>query len=138
MSDRAGIGAYGPGGSQWTGAGAEAAPAAEGEAQPAWKELIRTEFATRQIKRNADLLKRVKFPLITETYNAEDVLHMMEPLLNGQLTMHDNVRQFEKDFAKYTGAKYVLEKEGNVKDICWKMMCSCTESRSFVLRGGVT
>ena len=126
MSDRAGIGAYGPGGSQWTGAAAEAAPA-EGEAQPAWKELIRTEFATRQIKRNADLLKRVKFPLITETYNAEDVLHMMEPLLNGQLTMHDNVRQFEKDFAKYTGAKYVLlgRRRGERH---LRMMGSCTES----------
>jgi hypothetical protein len=47
---------------QWTETG-EAEAAGDGEAPAPWKELIRTEFATRQIKRNAELLKRVNFPL---------------------------------------------------------------------------
>lgn len=73
-----------------------------------WKFYVKREFESRQLARLDALHYKVQFPLIAETYDADDVVFMMEPMMNGQLTLHDNVRAFEKKFAAYTGAKYAV------------------------------
>lgn len=73
-----------------------------------WKYYVKREFERRQLARLDALHDKIQFPLIAETYNAEDMVFMMESVMNGQLTLHDNVRAFEKKFAAYTGAKYAV------------------------------
>lgn len=41
-----------------------------------WKHYVKREFETRQLARIAALHEKIQFPLISETYNAEDVIFM--------------------------------------------------------------
>ena len=68
---------------------------------PTWKELVLDEI-------NLDNGNGFDYPLIENTYDKQEILRMMEVLTTNRLTMGQNVDLFEKEFAKYVGAKYAI------------------------------
>ncbi len=48
------------------------------------------------------------FPLIDQTFDAEEIVAVMDVVMSSQLTMSERVRTFEKQFAAYVGAPYAV------------------------------
>jgi CDP-6-deoxy-D-xylo-4-hexulose-3-dehydrase len=55
-------------------------------------------------KKNLDY----SYPLLENAFTTEDILKGVEVLLSRQITMSDITREFEHEFAKYTGSPYAL------------------------------
>jgi CDP-6-deoxy-D-xylo-4-hexulose-3-dehydrase len=70
-----------------------------------WKNFVSEEWNRRLAARPQDPMK---FPLIDQTFNAEEIVAVMDVVMSGQLTMAHNVREFEKKFAEYVGAPYAV------------------------------
>lgn len=70
-----------------------------------WKNFVSEEWNRRLASRQIDPMK---FPLIDQTFNAEEIVAVMDVVMSGQLTMAHNVREFEKKFAEYVGAPYAV------------------------------
>lgn len=71
-----------------------------------WKSTIAAEFARRH--RDTDGSKANQFPLIASTIFVEEIISAVDCVLNGQLTMHSHVREFEELFAKKVGAPFAV------------------------------
>lgn len=50
----------------------------------------------------------IKYPLATSTWGTEEVKSAINLLEKNQLTMGEEVREFENEFAKYIGSKYAV------------------------------
>ena len=48
------------------------------------------------------------YPLASSTWNDEEILVATDLLKSGELTMGQNVKEFEEQFAKYVGTKYAV------------------------------
>jgi CDP-4-dehydro-6-deoxyglucose reductase, E1 len=48
------------------------------------------------------------FPLVDSSYDNQEIISCMATLLSGQLTMGEKVRQFEREFAAYCGARHAV------------------------------
>ena len=48
------------------------------------------------------------FPLVDSSYDNKEILNCISALLGGQLTMGPQVKEFEKEFAKFVGSPYAL------------------------------
>ncbi len=70
-----------------------------------WKNFVSEEWNRRIASRPQDPMK---FPLIDQTFNAEEIVAVMDVVMSGQLTMAHNVREFEKVFASHVGAPYAV------------------------------
>ena len=70
-----------------------------------WRELLKNE-----LEKNFFIEEKEEFhhPLIQNTYNEEEILSMVDVFVSDKLTMGKKVEMFEKEFAKYIGAKYAL------------------------------
>ena len=69
-----------------------------------WKQHIQEEWDSRKHTRKQEML----FPLIEQSFDSREIIAAVECLLTGRLTMADRVREFEKTFATYVGAKYAV------------------------------
>ncbi len=49
-----------------------------------------------------------KYPLVSNPFTTQDLMSGIETILNGRITMSQITKRFEKEFAKYIGAKYAL------------------------------
>ena len=52
--------------------------------------------------------KFIKYPLLEDAFDHEDILSGIEVLLSKQLTMSENTYNFEKQFSNFIGTKYAL------------------------------
>lgn len=52
--------------------------------------------------------EKLHFPLVDSSYDNQEIISCMATLLSGQLTMGAKVREFEKNFASYCGARYAV------------------------------
>jgi len=74
-----------------------------------WQEAIAKEWTARHGETlESKYEERFKYPLIARAFSTEEVTAMVSVVLSGQLTMSKHVRQFEEDFAKWTGAPYAV------------------------------
>ena len=48
------------------------------------------------------------FPLVDSSYDNQEIISCMATLLSGQLTMGEKVRQFEREFAAWCGARHAV------------------------------
>ena len=71
-----------------------------------WKVVIADEYARRSGVYAAPV--ETSFPLIASSIFSEEILAAVDSMLNGQLTMANNVRDFERAFAKYVGAPFAV------------------------------
>jgi len=71
-----------------------------------WKAAVSAEYA----RRNQDkvVVSGNDFPLIASTIFEEEILAAVDSVLNGQLTMSSNVREFEELFAQKIGAPFAV------------------------------
>ena len=70
-----------------------------------WKFAVSTEFNRRA---NAETSPTNDFPLISSTIGTEEVLAAVDSVLNGQLSMNNEVREFENMFAQQVGAPFAV------------------------------
>jgi len=49
-----------------------------------------------------------KYPLVSNPFTTQDLMSGIETILNGRITMSQITKRFEREFAKYIGAKYAL------------------------------
>lgn len=70
-----------------------------------WQTVISKEWERRQADRPAGGLA---LPLVEQNFDADEIVAMTEVLLSGQLTMAARVREFEKQFAAFTGSPYAV------------------------------
>ena len=71
-----------------------------------WKVVIADEYARRSgVYATPD---EKSFPLIASSIFSEEILAAVDSMLNGQLTMANNVREFERAFATYVGAPFAV------------------------------
>eukprot|EP01116_Phalansterium_solitarium_P011651 TRINITY_DN273_c0_g1_i6.p1 TRINITY_DN273_c0_g1~~TRINITY_DN273_c0_g1_i6.p1 ORF type:complete len:785 (+),score=320.56 TRINITY_DN273_c0_g1_i6:102-2357(+) len=73
--------------------------------KPEWVAAIEKEYSDRLSKQRPS---QFLFPLIQRTYGMEEVIAMTKVVLSGQLTMSDNVRRFEAEFAAYVNCPYAV------------------------------
>jgi CDP-6-deoxy-D-xylo-4-hexulose-3-dehydrase len=71
-----------------------------------WKVVIADEYARRSGVYAAP--DETSFPLIASSIFSEEILAAVDSMLNGQLTMANNVREFERAFATYVGAPFAV------------------------------
>lgn len=69
-----------------------------------WKRVIVEEWERRSNERKDDRL----FPLIFQGFDSNEIVAAIDSLLDGRLTMGEEVNRFEKSFAEYIGAKYAV------------------------------
>jgi CDP-6-deoxy-D-xylo-4-hexulose-3-dehydrase len=50
----------------------------------------------------------LQFPLVDSSYDNQEIISCMSTLLSGQLTMGEKVRQFEREFAAWCGARHAV------------------------------
>ena len=50
----------------------------------------------------------LQFPLVDSSYDNQEIISCMATLLSGQLTMGEKVRQFEREFAAWCGARHAV------------------------------
>jgi CDP-6-deoxy-D-xylo-4-hexulose-3-dehydrase len=50
----------------------------------------------------------LQFPLVDSSYDNQEIISCMATLLSGQLTMGAKVRQFEREFASWCGARHAV------------------------------
>tara|TARA_B100001996_G_scaffold90045_1_gene66801 strand:- start:1660 stop:2904 length:1245 start_codon:yes stop_codon:yes gene_type:complete len=53
-------------------------------------------------------LSKNKYPLVADPFTSKDMISGIETLLKGRITMSETTKKFEREFAKYIGAKYAL------------------------------
>ena len=71
-----------------------------------WKVVIADEYARRSgVYASPD---ETSFPLIASSIFSEEIIAAVDSMLNGQLTMASNVREFERAFATYVGAPFAV------------------------------
>jgi CDP-6-deoxy-D-xylo-4-hexulose-3-dehydrase len=70
-----------------------------------WKTLVGEEWRKRQA---AKPVNRNYFPLIEQTFDPDEIISVMDVVMSGQLTMSENVKEFERQFASYVGAPYAV------------------------------
>lgn len=74
-----------------------------------WQRPLIEEWRKRLEKENeAATTSTMKFPLIHQAFDENDVLAMTEVIISGRLTMSQNVFKFEQEFAKFVGAPYAI------------------------------
>ena len=71
-----------------------------------WKAVVADEYARRSGVYAAP--DETSFPLIASSIFSEEIIAAVDSMLNGQLTMSHNVREFEQAFAKYVGAPFAV------------------------------
>lgn len=71
-----------------------------------WKITIANEYARRSGV--YEVPKETSFPLIASSIFSEEIIAAVDSMLDGQLTMGNNVRQFEEKFARYIGAPFAV------------------------------
>lgn len=71
-----------------------------------WKAVIAKEYARRSGNEAPPI--NTTFPLIASSIFSEEIIAAVDSVLNGQLTMSSNVREFEKEFARYVGAPFAV------------------------------
>ena len=49
-----------------------------------------------------------KYPLTSNPFETQDIIKAAETLLSGRITMSSITKKFEKEFAKFIGAKHAL------------------------------
>ena len=76
------------------------------EAVAGLETLIADEYARRSGVYAAP--DETSFPLIASSIFSEEILAAVDSMLNGQLTMANNVREFERAFATYVGAPFAV------------------------------
>lgn len=59
-------------------------------------------------KRGATDTAAARFPLIAQSFGADEIIAMTETLLSGRLTMASRVKEFENAFAAYVGAPHAV------------------------------
>jgi CDP-4-dehydro-6-deoxyglucose reductase, E1 len=52
--------------------------------------------------------EKLHFPLVDSSYDNQEIISCIATLLSGQLTMGARVRQFEREFAAWCGARYAV------------------------------
>jgi len=71
-----------------------------------WQVVVADEYARRSgVYATRD---EKSFPLIASSIFSEEILAAVDSVLNGQLTMATNVREFERAFATYVGAPFAV------------------------------
>lgn len=53
-------------------------------------------------------MKKIKYPLLSDAFSSKDILEAKKVLFSKKITMSAYTSKFEKNFAKYVGAKYAL------------------------------
>ncbi len=71
-----------------------------------WKTVIADEYTRRS--RVYEAPDETSFPLIASSIFSEEIIAAVDSMLDGQLTMANNVREFEAEFAKYIGAPFAV------------------------------
>lgn len=71
-----------------------------------WKAVVADEYARRSGVYAAP--DETSFPLIASSIFSEEIIAAVDSMLSGQLTMANNVREFEQAFAKYVGAPFAV------------------------------
>ena len=79
---------------------------ARGDARGDWKAVVADEYAHRSGVYAAP--DETSFPLIASSIFSEEIIAAVDSVLSGQLTMANNVREFEQAFAKYVGAPFAV------------------------------
>ena len=80
--------------------------ASDNVARKDWQVFVADEYARRSgIYATPD---EKSFPLIASSLFSEEILAAVDSMLNGQLTMASNVREFERAFATYVGAPFAV------------------------------
>ena len=72
------------------------------------KENIKKYFKHLEIKQRKFIPGKSKITVAFPPYNGDEVWEALDSMLNFQTTMGNKVRKFEKEFAKYVGAKYAI------------------------------
>ena len=68
--------------------------------------MVAKEYARRC--EESSQTNKVEFPLIASSIHEDEILSAVESVLDGQLTMSTNVREFEKMFAKKVGVPHAI------------------------------
>ena len=71
-----------------------------------WEKAITAEYERRSKSLNNG--SENEFPLIASSIFKEEILAAVDSILNGQLTMSTEVREFEEMFAKQVGAPFAI------------------------------
>lgn len=71
-----------------------------------WEKIITAEYERRSKSLNNG--SENEFPLIASSIFKEEILAAVDSILNGQLTMSTEVREFEEMFAKQVGAPFAI------------------------------
>jgi CDP-4-dehydro-6-deoxyglucose reductase, E1 len=97
-----------------------------------WRTLIHEEW-TRRHKPTAD---DNHFPLMNQGFDSREIIAAVESLLSGQITMGNLVRQFEKKFASFVGARHaVMVNSGSSANLLAVSAASNPARRNSLQRG---
>lgn len=97
-----------------------------------WKQAIRDEWNRRH---RAEKLQDF-FPIVSQSYDDREIIASVDVLLDGRLTMGDQVRSFEKRFADYVGAPYAVMVNSGSSANLLAVAAACNPARERRLRAG--
>ena len=82
--------------------------------------------------------KEFKYPLIKPRIYKDDINKGISVLKSGQITMSKFTKKFEKDFARYGGAKYALMVNSGSSANLLATCASCNPERNIVFKRSTT
>jgi len=97
-----------------------------------WKTVIEKEWQQRQ----AGVPHGILFPLITQSFDAREIIAAVETLLTGRLTMGERVREYEQQFAEFIGSKYAVMVNSGSSANLLAMTVAANPQRAKRLRPG--
>lgn len=78
-----------------------------------------------------------KFPLATTTWDNEEIEAIHRVVNSGNLTLGENVREYERAFAQYIGSKYcVMVNSGSSANLLMVYALLFTHNKNFVIHPG--
>lgn len=98
-----------------------------------WKSAVEQEWNRRAQNFRGE---SAAFPLISQSFDSREIVAVVDTLLSGQLTMANRVREFEKIFASYVGAKYAVMVNSGSSANLLALAVATNPARSHYLKPG--